>query len=319
VVALVPLMTCLSSRAAAATKAGEAVIITPDDGRVGAGRSLSSGNTATPFSLKLPPSASCRGDSANDGYRVQTYMVPASVDPATLTFGSVGPIPTGTGASFREPLFATTSDPVVNNQTAAATKPPGPGPIINIPAMNFAVYKSGDVAAGTYNIGVACTRGQPSPTQLDTYWNTRFDVKAGLGDGHSTAWTAVGKAPPPATASNGTAAASSGATSDPAAPHGGAAVATNASRGATPRHVTSRRPADAEPSGAPPSFHLPVTQLLPHVPLTGTWFAVLVAAAISALVAGRLAALNIRRNRYGGTAWLAPARLAAPAVPQEGR
>jgi hypothetical protein len=313
----------LSSPVAAATRAGEASVIVPDDGRAGAGKPLNSGRTGTPFSLKLPTGASCRGDSANDGYRVQSYMVPASVDPATLTFGSVGPLPTATGQAFREPLFAATSDPVVNQQTAAATKPPGPGPIVNIPAMNFAVYKPGDVPAGTYDLGIACTRGAPSPAQLDTYWNARLEVKAGLGAaGDAPLWTVVkpttpqapGAAPSSGAASSGAASAPEVASSPAGAEHGtsAAAPATGTAASVTRRRGTASR-RESAPSGAPPSFHLPVTALFPRVPLRGEVFATMA----FALAAGALTTVVVRRGRYGTSRWTGSAQL--PVATPEGQ
>ncbi|MBV8958282.1 MAG: hypothetical protein JO087_05895 [Actinobacteria bacterium] len=317
--AAVPLVVSLNSQAGAATKAGTATFITPDDGREGAGKAVNAGDTTTPFSLELPTSAACRGDSANDGYRVQTYMVPSSVDPATLTFGSVGPLPTATGAAFREPLFAATSDPVVNNQTAAATRPPGPGPIINIPAMNFAVYKAGDAPAGVYNVGVACTRGQPSSSQLDTFWNAQIDVSAGLGGPaagplwktvRGDANVAASQTSPALTAGPGVSASgSSGGSVPPTAARNGVTKATHSA-------AKSRRE-EADASGAPPSFHLPVTQLLPHVRIAGTWLEVFAGVLSFALIASALLSLVFRRNRPGvGRKWLAPSPFA---VPQEGQ
>ena len=139
-----------------------------------------SGNSATAFALGLPAGAACPGDSANDGWRWQTYMVPASVDPSTLTFDANGPVPSGVGAAFRQPLYDTAFSPIVNQQTANATTPPGPGPIINIPSANYSAFAPGDIPAGVYNIGIACTLGPASATQMSSYWNVQktFTVNA---------------------------------------------------------------------------------------------------------------------------------------------
>lgn len=153
---------------AAGTLAGPATVKT-----AGGGADLNSGDSGTAFRLSLPSGASCPGDSANDGYRWQTYMVPASVDPSTLTFDANGPTPQGTGASFRQPLYDSAFNPVVNQQTANATTPPGPGPIINIPDTSYAVYAPADIPAGVYNIGIACTLGPASTTQMKDYWNVQ--------------------------------------------------------------------------------------------------------------------------------------------------
>ncbi|GAC1594008.1 MAG: hypothetical protein NVS3B21_15610 [Acidimicrobiales bacterium] len=129
------------------------------------------GQSGTTFNVSLPSGAACPGDSTNSGYRWQTYMVPSAVDPSTLQFGSTGP--TGTG---NHPLFDTTGAPVVNQQTANQTTSGGPGVIQNIPAMNYAVYTPGQIPAGVYNIGIACTLGGASTTQESSFWNVQITV-----------------------------------------------------------------------------------------------------------------------------------------------
>jgi len=186
-------------QASAATNAGPAVVITPLDGSPSAGQPLTEGGSATAFSLALPQDAACTGDSANAGYRVQSYMVPSSADPATLTYNAAGPVPAGLGASFRQPLFdATASTGYVDAQTANAATTGGPGPVVAIPALSLAVFEPGNIPAGTYNIGIACTLGVPGPAQLDKYWNTVLTVVTAAGDTPAgVTWTAV--APPPTT------------------------------------------------------------------------------------------------------------------------
>lgn len=137
---------------------------------------FSTGNSGSNFSLRLPAGASCPFDSANSGWAWQTYMVPTTKDPSTLTFSSAGPSPAsfGTYSSFSEPLFTTGGNAIKDQQTAAASAPPGPGQIVNIPDMSFsAVWVPGNVPAGTYNIGVACT----APGRVeDIFWNTTMTV-----------------------------------------------------------------------------------------------------------------------------------------------
>jgi len=161
----------------------------------GGAANLNSGNSGTAFTLRLPAGASCPGDSANDGYRWQTYMVPASVDPGSLQFGANGPNPGGIGAAFRQPLFDTTGSPIVQQQTQNAATPPGPGPIINIPDANYAVFSPGDIPAGAYNVGVACTLGPPSATQLSSYWNVTKTFTTNASGGPAQVNWSVGAAP----------------------------------------------------------------------------------------------------------------------------
>jgi hypothetical protein len=167
---------------AAASNGGDLQVLSgPDAASVGI--PIFSGGSVTKFYLRVPAAAACTGDTATGGYRVQSYMVPASVNPATLTFNSSGPIPAGTGANLRQPLFAT-SEPYLNANTAVASAD-GTGAIVGNPAFDFAVFGSSGPAVvpnGTYNVGIACTLGDASATQLDKYWNVQLTFTADAAD-----------------------------------------------------------------------------------------------------------------------------------------
>lgn len=162
-----------------ARSAGPIEIVAPSGGAV------RTGGSSTPFRIKLDRQAACTGDSANSGYRIQSYLVPESVDPGTLTFDAgVGPAPAD--GQFRASLYETSSTSFVDQQTAEASEAGGPGPVIQpLPALSFAVFDPAlgfPFTPGTYNVGIACTLGPPSPTQLDRYWNTVMAVTADPGD-----------------------------------------------------------------------------------------------------------------------------------------
>jgi hypothetical protein len=143
----------------------------------GSGAALTAGGSATEFDLVPPAGAACSGDSTKGGYRIQSYIVPASVDPRTLTFDFVGPIPSGTGANLRTPLFSSTGTTFVDGLTAVATGGSPEGRLTNIPSFSFAVFGADGpsfIPAGTYNLGLACTLGNASATQLDKYWNVQL-------------------------------------------------------------------------------------------------------------------------------------------------
>ncbi len=181
------------SPAGASPTAGLAQIVTPIES-TGGGVALTGGGSTTAFTLLLPGGAACTGDSANAGYRVQGYMVLATADPGGLSFGSTGPIPRGMGATFRQPLYGAGGSAggtsYVNQQTAAATVTGGPGPIVNVPAFDFAVFTPGQIAPGTYNVGIACTLGPASATQVDKFWNVQMIVAAAPADAPAgIAWT----------------------------------------------------------------------------------------------------------------------------------
>jgi hypothetical protein len=171
-------------RPAVAAAAGTAQVIEPFEvGVPGSGAPLESGDSLTPFSLNLPAGAACSGDSATANYTVQSYMVAASVDPATLTFDNDGPVPSAYGepqSAFRQPLWLTDSSAYVNAFTAAADQPGGPGSVINIPAFDLHVFDPGETGEtylppGEFNIGIACWGPGTDPV-VDNFWNARITV-----------------------------------------------------------------------------------------------------------------------------------------------
>jgi hypothetical protein len=134
----------------------------------------SSGTGATNFTINLGGSASCPGDG-NAGYRWQTFMIPAAADiDATLTFASSGP--TAVGSEFRQPLFDSSGSPVVSKLPDIAVAPATTGGISGIPNFNFQVFSPGDIPNGTYKIGVACTLGAASASQLKSYWSQQITI-----------------------------------------------------------------------------------------------------------------------------------------------
>jgi len=170
----------------AAVIAGSATVVTPD------GAALTAGNSNTPFRFKLPAddpgttavneAAACTGDSANGGYRIQSYIVPRNVGLDTLKFDDNGPVPVA--GQFRSTMYGATSsqDSYTNQLTAQAIPAPGPGFVVQpLPSFDFAVYSPGGfpLTPGDYNVGIACTLGPPSSaTQLDKYWNAAMKLTA---------------------------------------------------------------------------------------------------------------------------------------------
>ena len=265
---------------AAGTPVGAATVKTMDGVA-----DLGSGDSATVFTLRPPLGATCPGDSANDSYRWQTYMVPSTVDPATLTFDANGPVPQNTGDAFRQPLYDPGGSAVVNQQTANATPPPGPGPIIGIPNMTYALYEPGNIPAGVYNVGIACTLGAESETQMKDFWNVQvtFTTDAGGGPARVT-WTAA-----QATTTTPTTAPVSSTTTPPSG------SSTTTPPGAT---TTTRGTATTAPPGS--STTSPSTSVagVSSAPAwAGSESKLLVGGALVLLVLGRMAVLVGRRQR----------------------
>lgn len=201
------LSTGLPNASAAAVNAGPAQVVTPPDQPGGGGAPLNSGGSATSFSLKLTPGAACTKDSANGGYRVQSYFVPSSVSPASLTFDASGPI-------GHQPLYDTTGSPYVDKQTANADPANGPGTIVNIATFSYKVYPPGQLAPGTYNLGIACTLGPASATQVDRYWNVQKTFTADAADQPTgVRWTVVAASNDTTTTTSSTSSTSTSTTS----------------------------------------------------------------------------------------------------------
>lgn len=174
------------------------VVVVGATGSPAAGQPLAEGGSATAFTLQLPLGAACSGDSASSDYRVQSYMVPSSVDPGTLTFNFLGPVPTGTGANYRQPLYnAASGAGYVNQTTAVADTAGGPGRVpFPLPGFSFAStrFAADIIPEGTYNVGIACTRAAGSV--LDKYWNTQLTfVKDDIDEPSGLTWTIVEEGP----------------------------------------------------------------------------------------------------------------------------
>lgn len=166
------------SAAAQGERAGSATVVAPG------GSALDRGGSGTPFTLELPAGASCPGDSANDDYRIQSFVVPADVDPGGLTYESTKPAGEGLWA-----LYAVSSDPFVQGLTAIAVDPGDPGLIDQMPTFDFAVFPPGTLAEGVNRIGIACTLYN----ETVQYWDTEIDLTNTPADEPAQlTWVAVG-------------------------------------------------------------------------------------------------------------------------------
>jgi len=175
-VALVGGISGSSPALAAPQDAGDAVVVTGE----GSTRVRTDGRSDTEFSLRLPAGASCPGDSANDDYRVQSFMVPTNIAPTAVQYSGVGITPNvyGDWATFRQPLYLLSTSAFSSAVTAEAAAPGQPGAIVGIPTFSFGVYGPGELPAGTYHLGIACTLYN-EPVK---YWDTRMTVALAPGD-----------------------------------------------------------------------------------------------------------------------------------------
>lgn len=133
-----------------------------------------SGTGTSNFQLTLTSNGStlaagtntCPGDGIA-GYKWTSYMVPASVDVATLTYNSGGPI-APSGVTFAQPLFSSSGSPQVSKSPGL-----GDGLITPIPAnLSFGAIAN-LVTNGEYKIGYACTKDGVT----EKYWQTSIVAK----------------------------------------------------------------------------------------------------------------------------------------------
>ena len=107
-------------------------------------------------------------------------MIPSSADINAMTFNASGPV--AVDGQFRQPLFGDDSSAYVDELTDVAVPPDVSGGISGLPAFDFAVFAPGDLPAGDYSIGIACTLGPAGPTQLKTFWTTTITVTTSADD-----------------------------------------------------------------------------------------------------------------------------------------
>ncbi len=154
------------------------------------GERISGGHRQTEFTFQLEGRPECPGDSFFDNWRVQSYMVPVAVAAAEVTYDGLGPTPYGyeTYESFRQPLYGVDSNPFAGMATATPEREGEPGQIIDVPMFDFAVYGPGDVPAGRYRIGLACTL----LNEVERVWDTEIEITAGPADDPPLQWEVVG-------------------------------------------------------------------------------------------------------------------------------
>jgi hypothetical protein len=150
--------TLMAGASIAAGQRGDATVVEGADHS----RALDHGGSATVFSLRLPEGASCPGDTVHDQWHVQSFMVPESVDPGSLTY-DLGQ-PHGDGLL---PLFDSNTHPFMQAATGANQSAGQPGIITDVPPLSFKVLTPGLIADGTYRIGVACTLDRKTATFWD--------------------------------------------------------------------------------------------------------------------------------------------------------
>jgi hypothetical protein len=151
-------------------RAGDATVVDADT-RL---RPLSRGGSGTEFSIEAPDGASCPGDSEHDSWRVQTFIVPAAVDPGEIPYGADWPL----YDQHMYSLYDTITQPVIDYLTVSNDRPNVPGFVDALPPMSFAVFPVGELPDGRYRIGIACTLFY----ETANYWDTEIVITSKADD-----------------------------------------------------------------------------------------------------------------------------------------
>jgi LPXTG-motif cell wall-anchored protein len=244
--------------------------------------SVTSGDATSDWKLTLTaPNNTCPGDGLA-GFRWSTFMVPASVDAATLTWNASGPVPPA-GVTAAYPLFSSTGSPQIQKTPSI-----GDALITGVPAFyKFAEISTLSVPNGDYKIGYACHKSG----QTERYWQTLITVSGSTATGFnfavSTPPVTTTTVAPTTVAPTTTAAAATTTTIRPT-------TTTTTVAGATTTSVAAGGPTTSIASGST----IPFTTLPATLPNTGQdrtgWFIVW---GSLLLVFGRIALLLARPVR----------------------
>jgi len=173
--------------ASASTLNGIATIADP-----GTTTPLLSGGSTTPFTVSLPPQAACDGDTAHDGYSVDSYLVPEGTNLSSVTF--VGGHPSvGVGLLYGSAgnYYGPVNTAVDTGQIPTLPNNFEWGLLVTVPRMTLSqlLYTgSGSTASGVWEAGIACANGSGA---LTDNWNTEVTFDASTTDTNGFTWSAV--------------------------------------------------------------------------------------------------------------------------------
>jgi hypothetical protein len=148
---------------------------------------LPSGASTAPFTVTLPPSASCSGDTASDGYHVYSYLVKKGTALSGVTFiqtpsqgyGFVNNI----GTYYGPANTAATTGQVIsipNNFQWA--------PLVSHDGVPVSTLLNSGSSPGVWETGLACAN---SSGVLTDNWNTEITFTASSSDPTGFVWSAV--------------------------------------------------------------------------------------------------------------------------------
>jgi hypothetical protein len=207
--------------ASASVVIGTAVLAAPG---ATASSPVPSGGSSTPFTVDLPPRAACPGDTAHDGYRVYSYLVPKGTDLSSVTFVDLPSA--GYGLRFGGRYYGAVNTAIHTGQIIGIPNDFEWGALVG--HVPLAALLDGP-SRGVWETGLACadTRGT-----LSNAWNAQVTFVARPGDADGFGWTTVpGAAPDSSTPGAGTA---GGGSTVPVSGKTGKTVATGATAPTSP-------------------------------------------------------------------------------------
>ena len=129
-----------------------------------------SGSQGTTITLLPPSGAACSG-TAPQGYRVESFIIDASVNPTTLTYDNLGPHAPGGALAY--PLFDTVGGQWSQKNPALTPA----GQVIDLTTINLQIFADADVLpTGDYKIGYACSLNGVAETASNRHWETTIHV-----------------------------------------------------------------------------------------------------------------------------------------------
>jgi hypothetical protein len=166
--------------AGASATAGTAVITKP-----GQDTPLDSGGSATAYGVWLPVDAQCSGDTQHSQYHTFSFMFPAGVDPATVSFKTGEPAGLGTNGRLG---FVADGQYVGALNTAPTT-----GQVIGLPESftwtrlnpKYLLLTNGRVKS-TWEGGILCANKYGVVTN---YWDTEIVFTASKADPRGFTWS----------------------------------------------------------------------------------------------------------------------------------
>ena len=174
-----------SAPASASTLNGIASIANPVGQAV-----LTSGASATAFTVTLPPQAACDGDTASHGYHVFSYLVPSGTAVTSVTFHSFP----STGYGLVDNIgtyYGPVNTAIGTGQVISIPNNFQWGPLVandGVPLSTLLYTGSGSSASGVWEAGLVCAN--TSGVVADN-WSTEVTFHANAGDANGFSWTAV--------------------------------------------------------------------------------------------------------------------------------